>query len=61
MTRKQLREARLDAGLSVAKAAVMVHVGARTWVRWESGETPIPATAAHLFCLLIGMNYKAKK
>lgn len=54
MTRRRLRILRKRLGLSVAAAAAQVHVSIRTWFRWESGDLPVPDTAAHLFCLLNG-------
>ena len=36
MTGKALRALRKKHGLSVAKAAAMVSVAPRTWVRWET-------------------------
>lgn len=58
MTGRSLRLLRKRLGLSVAKAAAQIHVGARTWVRWESGETPVPDTAAHLFHVVNGIPWK---
>lgn len=52
MTGKALRRLRKAHGLSVAKAAALVHVSHRTWVRWETSRT-VPETAAHLFRLLL--------
>lgn len=51
MTGRALRSLRKKRGLSVAKAAALVHVSLRTWVRWETSTT-VPETAAHLFRLL---------
>lgn len=57
VTRQQLRALRKKLGLSVAAASVQVHVASRTWVRWESGEIPVPEIAAHLFSILNGQPY----
>jgi transcriptional regulator with XRE-family HTH domain len=57
MTGRTLRRLRKKHGLSVAKAADQVHVASRTWVRWEGSRT-VPATAAHLFCLLLGVPFR---
>lgn len=48
----QLKNLRNSLGLSVSKAATQVHVTARTWNRYESGDRPIPEGVIHLFCLL---------
>jgi len=37
-----IRAARVQAGLTRALAAAMVNVSARTWQRWEAGETIMP-------------------
>ena len=51
MTGRGLRRLRKKQGLSVAKAAALVHVSHRTWVRWETADT-VPEMAVHLFRLL---------
>lgn len=61
MTRRQLRMLRKRLGLSVAKAAAQVHVSPRTWVRWESGEVPVPEIAAHLFSVVNGIAWHPAK
>jgi transcriptional regulator with XRE-family HTH domain len=61
MTGRSLRLLRKRLGLSVAKAAALIHVAPRTWVRWESGETPVPDTAAHLFHLVNGLEWPLTK
>lgn len=58
VTGLQLRRLRKKKALSVAKSAALVHTAPRTWVRWESGETPVPEMAVHLFCLLVGESYR---
>lgn len=52
MTGRTLRRLRKAHGLSVAKAAALVHVSTRTWVRWESLRV-VPEYGAHLFKLLL--------
>lgn len=37
-----IRAWRRAAGLSAAAAAALVHVSARTWLRWESGDSAMP-------------------
>lgn len=61
MTPRRLRSARKKLGLSVARAAAQVHVTPRSWIRYESGETPVPDTVAHLFCMLNGLPFRAPK
>lgn len=39
ITKEQVKEARLNAGLSQEKAAKTVEKTRRTWIRWESGES----------------------
>jgi transcriptional regulator with XRE-family HTH domain len=58
MTRLELRRQRKRLGLSLRQAAAQVHVAPRTWARWESGDRHLPETAAHLFCLENGIQYK---
>lgn len=54
MTGRALRSLRKKHGLSVAKAAALVHVSHRTWVRWEAeARGTVPETAAHLFRRLL--------
>jgi len=45
----EIIEARKQSGLSVAKAARLVHVDPRTWRRWESGDRDMPEAAWELF------------
>lgn len=52
MTGAALRRLRKARGLSVAKAAAMIHVSPRTWVRYETLRK-VPELPAHLFRLLL--------
>ena len=41
---KNLREARIEAGLTQTQAASLVHVTTQAWQNWEAGDrTPHPA------------------
>lgn len=51
MTGRQLRNLRIAKGLSTEKAAGMVGVGRRTWVRYET-LPKVPAPIAKLVALL---------
>lgn len=51
-TMTDLKQARKKLGLSLSKAAAQVDVSARTWCRWESGESKMPEAARKLFYLL---------
>lgn len=46
--------ARLNSGLSQAKAAELVYVCDRTWQNWEYGKTQIPMAYLELFLLKTG-------
>ena len=37
-----------------AQCAELVHVGARTWRKWEGGERKMPAATWELFLIKIG-------
>lgn len=37
-TSKEIKQAREDAGLTVAEAASLIYKTERTWYRWEQGE-----------------------
>ena len=52
MNPEQIKKMRNQAGLSVNEAARQVHIAARTWARYESGDRSIPDAIVHLFCLL---------
>lgn len=51
MTGKQLRKLRLARGISTAKAAALIGVARRSWVRWES-LSKIPEPMSKLVRLL---------
>lgn len=48
-----IRQAREDAGLSVAEAAVLVHTYDRLWRYWEAGQHRMPPAAWELFLLKV--------
>lgn len=53
-TPQQIKEARLNAGLTQAEAAAMVHrhhMGRKRWGEWENGHAPMPAAEWELFTL----------
>jgi transcriptional regulator with XRE-family HTH domain len=52
MTGARLKNLRYKLKLSLAEASRQVEVSARTWCRWEAGETPVPERAVKLFKLL---------
>ena len=55
MARTEIKEARLNAGLSASEAAALVGVKTVTWQRWEgqtSRDTEIPYAHWNLFLLL---------
>lgn len=52
-TPQQIKEARLDAGLTQQQCADLVHVNIRSWQKWESGERPMNLAAWELFNLKV--------
>ena len=55
MARTEIKEARLNAGLSASEAAALIGVTTVTWQRWEgqtSRATEIPYAQWNLFLLL---------
>jgi len=56
-----IRAAREAAGLTQAQAAYMVHVDARSWRRWESGERAMHPAFWELFRLKTGATLFARK
>ncbi len=42
MTAAELRQWRKDAGLTQVKAAAWIGVSRRLWIRYETGERPVP-------------------
>ena len=61
MTRQELKALRKKLGLSLAEAAAQVHVAARTWARWESGERHVPEPIVHLFCVVNKVPYQPSR
>ena len=55
---KNLKELRKEIGLSVAEAALQVHVTSRSWSRYESGERKAPEGVIELFCIKNNINYE---
>ena len=49
MTHDELKSKRKAHGLSISKAARLVHVSDRTWLRYESGKQAIPEGVVELF------------
>ena len=49
MTHDELKQKRKAHGLSISKAARLVHVSDRTWLRYESGKQAIPEGVVELF------------
>lgn len=58
MNKTDLKKLREWLGLSVAQASAIVHVTARTWNRYESGERAVPEGVVELFCIKNNLNYK---
>lgn len=54
MSPSTIREKRLQARLTQSQAASVVYVHVRTWIRWETGEIPMPRMAWELFTLRTG-------
>ncbi len=52
-----LRRLRAAFHLTQAEAAELVHVTPNAWQKWEAGDRAVNQTAAHLFCLLLGVCY----
>ena len=50
-TPDKIKQARENACLTQLEAAVVVHVNGRTWQRYESGESAMPAAAWELFLI----------
>lgn len=46
-----VREARLNAGLTQSEAAHLIHVTARSWTHYEGGTRAMPFAAWELFLL----------
>lgn len=48
-TKEQVKQVRLDAGLSQTEAARLVSSSLRTWQYWEAGTFKMPAAKWELF------------
>ena len=48
-TPNEVKQARLNAGLTQQSAADTVHVSIKTWQKWEAGTHPISGSAWELF------------
>ena len=57
MNAENLKELRKEIGLSVAEAALQVHVTSRSWARYESGERKAPEGVIELFCIKNNIDY----
>lgn len=57
MTADDLEALRIAVGHTRAEAAELVHVTDRAWRHWEAGTRGVDQTAAHLYCLLVGVEY----
>ena len=53
----KLKELRKEIGLSVADAALQVHITPRSWSRYESGERKTPKGVIELFCIKNNIKY----
>jgi len=49
-----IRQARLDAGLSQSAAAALIYSTLRTWQDWEAGKARMHPGLFELFCIKIG-------
>ena len=61
MKGEQLKQLRQQIGKSVAEASLQVHVGERTWLRYEAGEKRIPEAIVELFCTKNGIKYPVEE
>lgn len=53
-----LKQIRKQQGMSQNEAARLVHVGQRTWARYESGDRDPPEGVLELFCIKRGIDYE---
>lgn len=60
MEHTALKKLRKELGLSLANAALQVHVTPRTWARYEKGDRKIPEGIVHLFCNENNIEYPLK-
>ena len=56
-----IKELRKEIGLSVAEAALQVHITPRSWSRYESGERKIPKGVVELFYIKNNIDYSGDK
>ena len=52
-TPKQIKQARLDSGLTQTQAAELIHAGLRTWQQWEKGDREMSLANWELFTIKI--------
>ena len=58
MNSDNLKALRKEIGLSLAEAALQVHVTPRTWARYEAGDRKIPKGVVELFCIKNDIDYE---
>lgn len=57
MNPAELKALRMEQGDSITEAANKVHVSARSWQRYESGDRKIPEGVIHLYCIQSGIDF----
>jgi len=57
-TPQQIKQARLDSGLTQTQAAKLVHAGLRTFQHWESGNRTMSKSNWELFIIKLEMGQK---
>jgi len=50
-TTEEIKQARLNSGLTQSKASELVHSKLRTWQHWEAGTRKMSLANWELFCL----------
>lgn len=50
-TKEEIKQARINAGLTQSSASKIVHVDIRTWQRWEEGSRTMHPAFFELFAL----------
>lgn len=55
-TTKQIKQARVTAGLTQTKAAAVIYKSLRAWQQWESGERTMDAAFFELFKIKTNQN-----
>jgi DNA-binding transcriptional regulator YiaG len=48
---EQIKEARLEAGLTQTQAGALLHTTVRVWQQWEAGDRAMHPAFWELFCL----------